>query len=601
MHIKFLEYGTGQALDAVKYLLAVTDAKGESRAGVEVLSGDLYQLASLADSLDFKYRYSSAVVSFHPDDNPTDVQVEALIDELEKTLFAGLDPEQYCWGVVRHDDNAGGFHLHIIIARVELRTGKSFNPAPPGWQKTFDPLRDYFNARYGWKSPDIDAHPENAREIQPGHRAYQDVRKAVTSGVEDPRQVIIKYVQEGIVNGLVNDRKDMIAYLKDAGFEIPRVGKNYITVLEPGLESGNRWRLKGALFDENFDLDRTLAAKAASGDGIDRKPDPTAAATFYKQLEQKRRERARYNQKKYQQSKRTATRRHQRAGKSSADLAQEMEADLAYAAVGESLPVGGADTAGSIRRVETETTQSRGSTTAPAVEPAQGGTTKPQGQKLRRQGVRTNRRNSSQVQQRLPDPPAVTKHVYFHQHLQVQLLGDVLPFNDIKFINVNQGLLQFADGSHIDVSKKCLTANKMSDEKAALRLIACAKARQWQVIKLSGSLAFFELAAELAFKDGIDVIAQTPQQKMVMEKMYERERINRARAAIAETIKKSERSLDVIKSAPQRTRELHARFTEEVGRNWFSQPGSGLSNYISFNKDQTSQIQKSQQQNKTIS
>lgn len=559
MHIKFLKHGSGQALDAVKYLLAVTDAKGDARAGIEVLRGDLYQLASLADSLDFKYRYSSAVVSFHPDDNPTAQQIEALINEFEKTAFAGLDPEQYCWGVVRHDDNAGGFHLHIIIARVELRTGKSFNPAPPGWQKTFDPLRDYFNARYGWKSPDIDAHPENAREIQPGHRAYQDVRKAVTSGVEDPRQVITDYIMTGIVNGLVNDRKQMIVYLKDAGFEIPRTGKNYITVVDPGLESGNRWRLKGALFDENFDLDRTLAAKAARRHGVDKKEDPTAAATFYKQLEQKRRERARYNQKKYQQSKKIAARRHQRAGKSQAEVAQEMEADLADAAVGESLPVGGADTAGSIRRVATETTQSRGSTTAPAVEPAQGSTTKPQGQKLRRQGLRANRRNSSQVQQRLPDPTAIKKSFFIQHELQMQLLGDVLPFNDIKFINVNQGLLQFADGSHIDVSKKCLTANKMSDEKASLRLIACAKARQWQVIKLSGSLAFFELAADLAYKEGIDVVPQTPQQKMIMEKIYERERINRARAAIAQAVAESERNQQGIRESTEDARRQIGR------------------------------------------
>lgn len=559
MHIKFLEFGSGQALDAVKYLLAVTDAKGDARAGVEVLRGDLYQLASLADSLGFKYRYSSAVVSFHPDDNPTAQQIVALIDEFEKTAFAGLDPEQYCWGVVRHDDNAGGFHLHIIIARVELRTGKSFNPAPPGWQKTFDPLRDYFNARYGWKSPDIDAHPENAREMQPGHRAYQDVRKAVTSGVEDPKQVITDYIMTGIVNGLVNDRKQMIAYLKDAGFEIPRAGKNYITVLEPGLESGNRWRLKGALFDENFDLDRTLAAKAARRHDVDRKPDPTAAATFYRQLEQNRGERARYNQKKYQQSKGAAAHRHQRAGKSQAEVAQEMEADLAYAALGESLPAGGADTAGSIRRVATGATQSRGATTAPAVDSAQGSTTKPQGQKLRRQGVRTNRRNSSQVQQRLPDPPAIKKSFFIQHELQVQLLGDVLPFNDLKFINVNQGLLQFADGGHIEVGKKRLTANKMSDEKAALRLIACAKARQWQVIKLSGSLAFFVLAAELAFKEGIDVVPQTPQQKMIMEKIYERERINRAGATVTQAVAEAERNQQGIRDSTEYARSRIGR------------------------------------------
>jgi hypothetical protein len=601
MHIKFLKHGTGQALDAVEYLLAVTDAKDEHRAGVEILRGDLYQLASLADSLDFKYRYSSAVVSFHPDDMPTDEQLEALIDEFEKTAFAGLDPEQYCWGVVRHDDNLGGFHLHVIIARVELRTGRSFNPAPPGWQKTFDPLRDHFNARYGWKSPDIDAHPENARGIQPGHRVYRDVRTAVTSGLEDPRQAIIEYVQTGIVSGLVKDRKDMISYLEDAGFEIPRAGKNYITVMDPDLESGDRWRLKGALFDENFDFDRTLAAKAARRHGVDRKPDSAAAAIFYRQLEQKRGERAQYNQKKYQQSKNSATRRHQRAIKSQTEVAQEMEADLAYAALGESLPASGASTGYTVRNLATGATQSRGPESEPDVESTQRRATKTESQELRRQDLRANRRNSPAVHQRLPDPSAVKRDAPTQQHRQKQLFGEVLPFNDIQHIDLNKRLLRFNDGSQIEVGKTSLTAKKMSDKKAAIRLIAGSKARYWQVIKLSGSLAFFELAAELAFKEGIDVVSLTPQQKMILEKMYERERINRARAAIAEAITKSERRLDVIKSASQRSRELHARFTKEVGRNWFSQPGSGLIDSVSFNKEQTSQIQKSQQQNKTIS
>lgn len=559
MHIKFLKHGTGQALDAVEYLLAVTDAKGEVRAGVEILRGDLYQLASLADSLDFKYRYSSAVVSFHPDDNPTDEQLEALIDEFEKTAFAGLDPEQYCWGVVRHDDNLGGFHLHIIIARVELRTGKSFNPAPPGWQKTFDPLRDYFNANYGWKSPDIDAHPENAREMQPGHRAYQDVRKAVSSGVEDPRDMIVDYVMNGIVNGLITNRQEMLVYLKEAGFEIPRAGKDYITVLEPGLQSGNRWRLKGALFHEDFTPERTLAAEAARRDGVDRKPDPAAAATFFRQLERKRGNRARYNKKNYQETESTAAQGHQGTQPAQTDVAKEVEADLDYSVLGESLPSSVANTGDSVLQMGIRTGQDRGRKAEAIVEPAQGRTTNPQGQKLRRQGLRTNRRNRARVQQRLPDPPAIKKGFFVQQQLQVQLLGAVLPFNDIQHIDLNQGVLRFNDGSHLEVSKERLKAKKMSDEMAAIRLIVGSKAKQWSSIKLSGSLAFFKFAAELAFKEGIDVVPQTPQQKMIMEKIYERDRINRVGATVAQTVAEAERNQQSIRESTEDARRQIGR------------------------------------------
>ena len=59
--------------------------------------------------------------------------------------------------------------MHVLAARCDLETGRSLNIAPPGWQKTFDPLRDAFNAEEGWSRPDD---PARARVQQPGHRAY---------------------------------------------------------------------------------------------------------------------------------------------------------------------------------------------------------------------------------------------------------------------------------------------------------------------------------------------------------------------------------------------------------------------------------------------
>lgn len=565
MHIKFLDSGAGSALDAAEYLLAVKDAKGELRAGVEILRGDLYQLAALADSLDFKYRYSSVVVSFHPDDMPTAEQLQELIDEFEKTAFAGLDPEQYSWSVVRHDDNAGGFHLHILIARVELRTGKAFNPAPPGWQKIFDPLRDYFNAKYGWKSPDIDAHPENARDIQLGHRVHKNVRTAVKSGIEDPREIITEYIMTGIVNGFINNRQEMLTYLKEAGFIIPRAGKNYITVMEPSLELDNRWRLKGALFHEEFIPERALATEAASRDGVDRKPDPSAAEKFFRQLEKKRGKRAQYNQKYYQRTKNKGDHRHQRTKSIQSAIKEEMETDLANPINGESFAFTDSYTPSSVRTLENRADENRDRQTATGIEQPQDSSEKYGNKKLRWKAMCANQRSSRHLQQRVPNSQAINKNVITYERLQIQLLGDILPFNDIQYIDLNRGILRFNDSSYIEVSKFSLIAKKMSDEKAAIRLIFGAKAKHWQAIKLTGSLEFFNLAAELAFEAGIDVIPQTPQQKIIMEKIYERERINRARETIAQTVKKSEQNQQRIGESTDYARKQIGRISFNHG------------------------------------
>ena len=80
----------------------------------------------------------------------------------------GSSPDRYAWAAVVHRER-GGVHVHVLAARCDLETGRSLNIAPPGWQKTFDPLRDAFNAEESWSRPDD---PALARVQQPGHRAY---------------------------------------------------------------------------------------------------------------------------------------------------------------------------------------------------------------------------------------------------------------------------------------------------------------------------------------------------------------------------------------------------------------------------------------------
>ena len=111
------------------------------------------------------------------------------------------------------------------------------NIAPPGWRKTFDPLRDAFNAEHGWSRPDD---PARARVQHPGHRAYVEAARLRTGlGLEsEPRALIRDYLLQRVEHGTVRNRADVVAALQEAGLEVPRQGKDYITALDP--ETGDR-------------------------------------------------------------------------------------------------------------------------------------------------------------------------------------------------------------------------------------------------------------------------------------------------------------------------------------------------------------------------
>ena len=274
MLIKFLARGTGSARAAARYLLGERDAAGKPREGVEVLRGNPEMVAAVADTLAFEHKYTSGVIAWAPEDRPTDEQIEAVLDAFEKTAWAGLERDRYAWTAVLHREHGGGAHLHVLAARCDLETGRSLNVAPPGWKKTFGPLRDAFNHEHGWARPDD---PARARVQQPGHRAYVEATQ-LRAGLRleaSPRDLIRDYLLQRVEHGTVRDRAEVVSALREAGLEVPRQGKDYLTALDP--ESGDRWRLKGELYGENFDrerFDRAAAEEAgerAPGDrGIDR-------------------------------------------------------------------------------------------------------------------------------------------------------------------------------------------------------------------------------------------------------------------------------------------------------------------------------------------
>ena len=225
MHIKFLPYGTGNPQKAVTYLLSLHDHNGVVRPDVRVLRGNPKLVAEVAKTLSFVHRYTSGMISWHVDDDPSDEEVQAVLDDFDRAAFAGMEPDQYSSAAIWH-----GGHVHIIAARVELRTGLSHNMAPPGRQKVFDHLRDHWNYTKGWARPDD---PNRARQVQPGPMLKANlaaVRKVEANELlsafevepdlcrhEQRRAAVVEWIRGRVLAGAINTREDVISSLANIG------------------------------------------------------------------------------------------------------------------------------------------------------------------------------------------------------------------------------------------------------------------------------------------------------------------------------------------------------------------------------------------------
>ena len=85
----------------------------------------------------------------------------------------------------------------------------------------------------------------------------------------ETREAVTAFLEERIAAGAIEDRAGIVAALEEAGFAVPRQGKDYVTAADP--ETGARFRLKGRIFERDWtragELDRAAAREAAPGGG----------------------------------------------------------------------------------------------------------------------------------------------------------------------------------------------------------------------------------------------------------------------------------------------------------------------------------------------
>ena len=251
MIIKPFAHGKSRGCSPIKYLLR-RDYPGRDETPPEVVRGDPELTRELIDNNDRKWKFTSGVCSWSPDDNVETDQEDEVMTNFEELAFAGLEPDQYNILWARHS-HANHHELHFVIPRLELSTEKAFNAFPPGWEKDFCHLRDYENIKHNWTRPDD---PDRARMFTPSNADIIEARltrwgqNPTKQEKEKARNVINEYLKDQIENGLIKDRSDIITSLREIGLEINRESKTYITVKDP--ESTQKIRLKGGIYNADW-------------------------------------------------------------------------------------------------------------------------------------------------------------------------------------------------------------------------------------------------------------------------------------------------------------------------------------------------------------
>ena len=283
MYIKFLAHGKGDPSKASSYLIDEVDHLNRPRPDIQVLRGDPQTFTALAQSIQNDWIYTSGVIAWSKSDNPTDAEVSEVLDEFEKHAFAGFQPNQYHFTAVLHEEDDGSKHVHFLVPRIELETGKALNIAPPGHEKYFDPLRDYFNYSKGWSRPDD---PTLQRDTQtPDHVHFQD-KSAVRAGlktkaVKDIREIVGSYIEQRVEHGFIRDRKDVLDAVSELG-TVTRTSDQFISLKIDGADKAIR--LKGAFYESEFSIESYFENRTREADDVSTPSGHRVISAEHKQL-----------------------------------------------------------------------------------------------------------------------------------------------------------------------------------------------------------------------------------------------------------------------------------------------------------------------------
>ena len=281
MLVKFFRHGSGSGAGPLNYLLG-SDRK---RADAKVLYGDPVMTEQLINATPFKQKYKSGVLSFTEQaDQFTDKQKMDIMQRFEKTLFSGLEPDQYDILWIEHsdknkepdtedngkaiegNDKSGRLELNFVIPCQELRSGKSLQPFFAGADLVrVNALKNIINHEYKLTNPDD---PIRKRDINPyvnnapRPTPYDTKVKSKNEEKDDEmiknppshhllKEAIDRKMLRLLDQGLINERFGVSYQLKRLGLTIERETKSSISISHPNINKNIR--LKGFVYEQDFD------------------------------------------------------------------------------------------------------------------------------------------------------------------------------------------------------------------------------------------------------------------------------------------------------------------------------------------------------------
>ena len=241
MIVKFLPTKNGGGLGSVNYLLNERQEQGTAR----VLKGSEAQVRALITQMPYKQKTCFGVLSFSEQANSISDEIKQdIIKDLERALLGDYMKDRVAVLWVEHSDKHGRLELNFLIPKIDLITGKSFNPYfAKRDQFNIDLWKRTINDEYGFTSPNDPTKQQNIRIDKKDLAHYDTVAQ------------LDKTLKELVAQGAIKSRPHMIELLEAGGYKVTRQNESGISIVLPNQKRPNRMR--GGIYDGRFtDIDR---------------------------------------------------------------------------------------------------------------------------------------------------------------------------------------------------------------------------------------------------------------------------------------------------------------------------------------------------------
>lgn len=277
----FSGVGKGPSKGPINYLLG-KDAHGKERAiEPRIFQGSKHATAFLIDQNHRANKYTSGVVAFRDEEKPTYEQLKTMCEDFQQTFLPAMTEDDVPILWVMHREK-GNIEMHFLIPKQSSK-GKAFNAFPPGEKniQLMEAWQKLENDKFGFKQVTTDGFTASYKTFEKFSRKPQFSR------------IIKKLAKEG----KINDRQELIKFLKSQGHQVTRAGEDYISVKFSDKDRPIRFR--GEIFKADADYKKLLNTR--SSETLSR----LDKAIAINQVEQLVDERTRYNLKTFHSIKKS--------------------------------------------------------------------------------------------------------------------------------------------------------------------------------------------------------------------------------------------------------------------------------------------------------